>query len=368
MRHTATEKPKQSSDPRLATSEHGAALTGWRRPRGKKCQEKQPNCPTRKMQRTAKAAADFRRCRGRCAPSTIAADEHPQAARRFAPHNQRMHLAAPVHDPFGLIPGLAGDPQRLAQGLIDMQRIKQSTRKSILCLIDESGSLEVAIPEPFRVGFLITARPERLISDIRTLKRELPPRGKSGEFHAREDHPNTRAKIRALLCLNNEPRMHIVEWVKADFSPEFIVNGKLMALRDTNPLIASFALTASDIAAAASATGSPLVDIVAEASKGDILSEHRSREQAFSQVIGIAIQKQARIKRAPIGTRTEIRVSTRRKSQYPPLSFVDYWLWAYCRHSDSGDVEVLPDALKRRTTVRRMTESDVKYRAEKTAL
>ena len=52
-------------------------------------------------------------CRGRCAPSTIAADEHPQAARRFAPHNQRMHLAAPVHDPFGLIPGLAGDPQRL---------------------------------------------------------------------------------------------------------------------------------------------------------------------------------------------------------------------------------------------------------------
>jgi hypothetical protein len=52
-------------------------------------------------------------CRGRCAPSTIAADVHPQAARRFAPHNQRMHLAAPVHDPFGLIPGLAGDPQRL---------------------------------------------------------------------------------------------------------------------------------------------------------------------------------------------------------------------------------------------------------------
>ena len=34
--------------------------------------------------------------------------------RRFAPHNQRMHLAAPVHDPFGLISGLAGDPQRLA--------------------------------------------------------------------------------------------------------------------------------------------------------------------------------------------------------------------------------------------------------------
>lgn len=241
-----------------------------------------------------------------------------------------------------------------------MQRIKQSARKSILCLIDEAGSLKVAAPEPFRVGFLITAHPERLASDIRTLKSELPPRGKSGEFHASEDHPSTRAKIRALLSLNNEPRMHIVEWVKTDFSPEFIVNGRLTAFRDTNPLIASFALTASHIAAVASATGSPIVDIVAEASRNDIQSEHRSREQAFSQVIDIAIQKQAQIKRPPTGTRTIIRVSTRRKNQYPTLSFVDYWLWAYCRHSDRGDVNVLPDALRSRTTVRRMTESDVK--------
>ena len=248
-----------------------------------------------------------------------------------------------------------------------MQRIKQSTRKAILCLIDESGSPDVAIPEPFRVGFLITAWPERLVSDIRTLKRELPPRGKSGEFHAREDHPSTRAKIRALLCLNTEPRMHIVEWIKTDFSSEFIVNGKLMALRDTNLLIASFAVTASHIAAAASATGSPLVDIVVEASKADIRSEHRSREQAFSQVIGIAIQKQAQIKRAPIGTRTEIRVSTKRKNHYPPLSFVDYWLWAYCRHSDRGDVEVLPEELRNRTTVRRMREGDVKPHLEEIA-
>lgn len=245
-----------------------------------------------------------------------------------------------------------------------MQRIRRPTRKSFLILIDESGSIDLAIPEAFRVGFLITARPERLLSDIRTLKRELPPRGKSGEFHAREDHPSTRAKIRALLCLNNEPRMYIVEWIKTDFSPEFIANGKLKALSDTNILIASFALTASHIAAAASAAGIPLVDIVAEASKGDIRSEHRSREQAFSQVIGTAIQKQVLIKKAPIGTRTEIRVSTRRKSQYPPLSFSDYWLWAYCRHSDRGDVEVLPDELRDRTTVRRMTESDVKRHQE----
>jgi hypothetical protein len=241
-----------------------------------------------------------------------------------------------------------------------MQRIGQTAKNSILCLIDEAGSLNVAAPEPFRVGFLITARPERLASDIRTLKNELPPRGKSGEFHASEDHPITRSKIRALLSLNNEPRMHIVEWVKTDFSPEFIVNRRLTTIRDTNPLIGSFALTASHIAAAASATGSPIVDIVAEASRNDIKSEHRSREQSFSQVIEIAIQKQAQIKRPPIGTRTIIRVLTRRKDQYPILSFVDYWLWAYCRHSDRGDVDVLPDALRNRTTVRRMTESDIK--------
>lgn len=69
--------------------------------------------------------------------------------------------------------------------------------------------------------------------------------------------------------------MYIVEWIKAEFSPEFIVNGKLKALSDTNLLIGSFALTASEIAAAGSATGSPLIEIVSEASKGDILSEHR---------------------------------------------------------------------------------------------
>jgi len=40
---------------------------------------------------------------------------HPLAVRRFAPAIQRIHLTAPVHDPFGLIPGLAGDPQRVRQ-------------------------------------------------------------------------------------------------------------------------------------------------------------------------------------------------------------------------------------------------------------
>ena len=245
-----------------------------------------------------------------------------------------------------------------------MQGPRQSINSSMLCLVDEAGSLSITSPEPFRVGFLITGRPERLESDIRRLKMEVPPRGKSGEYHAREDHPSTRAKIRALLCLNDEPRMHIIEWDKTDFSAEFIVNGRLTVLQDTNPLIASFAITASHIAAAASANGRFIIDIIAEAAMSDIQSEHRSREQAFSKVLHIAFEKQAQIRRPPPGTKTVIRVSTKRKNQYAPLSFVDYWLWAYCRYSDRGDTEVLPDEIKRRTTVRRMTESDVKSHLE----
>ena len=241
-----------------------------------------------------------------------------------------------------------------------MQKTGQLIGKSLTCLIDESGSLSINSPEPFRVGFLVTCHPERLEYDIRTLKKELPPRGKSGEYHAREDHPSTRAKIRALLCLNDEPRMHIVEWSKTDFSPEFIVEDRLTVFRDTNPLIASFAITASHIAAAASANENFIVDIIVEAAAEDIKSEHRSREQAFSQVLQIAFEKQARIKRPPPETKTIIRVSTRRKGQYAPLSFADYWLWAYSRYSDRGDAQVLPDELRRRTSVNKMTESDVR--------
>jgi hypothetical protein len=50
-------------------------------------------------------------CRGRYAPSTIAADDHPQAARRAAPHNQRMQQTIPSASK--LASGLAPDPQRV---------------------------------------------------------------------------------------------------------------------------------------------------------------------------------------------------------------------------------------------------------------
>jgi hypothetical protein len=39
---------------------------------------------------------------------------HPLLARREAPRNQRIHLTASVHDPFGLMPRFAGDPQRVS--------------------------------------------------------------------------------------------------------------------------------------------------------------------------------------------------------------------------------------------------------------
>jgi hypothetical protein len=233
-------------------------------------------------------------------------------------------------------------------------------RRPLMCLVDEAGSIELASPEPFRLGFLLTTHPERLYYDINKLKVEIPPRSKSGEYHAREDHPDTRNMIRALLCLNNDLLMHIVEWDKADFSPDFFKNGRLNVMSDSNPLIASFAITASHIAGAALANGNPSIDFIVEGSKVDISSEHRSREQAFKQVLPIAIQKQLQIKRPSMRTSTIMRILTRRKQEFPVLSLVDHWLWAYCRYSDRGDKTVFPEELKRRTTIERMRECDIR--------
>lgn len=232
------------------------------------------------------------------------------------------------------------------------------TQQSMLCLIDEAGSILSSEKEPFRVGFLLTCRPDRLESDIRSLKRELPPRSKSGEYHAREDHPDTRAMLRRLLCLNNEPRMYIVEWAKEKFSQEFFKNGKLRVFKDTNPMIASFAIAASQIAVASSANGFFMIHVIAEAAQSDIQSEHRSRAQAFNSVLRTALKKQSAIKSPPPGTLTSIIDSTKRKREYPPLSFVDYWLWAYGRHADQGDEDVLPPNLMKRTIVELMTEKN----------
>lgn len=189
----------------------------------------------------------------------------------------------------------------------------RQTQHSMLCLIDEAGSILSSEKEPFRVGFLLTCRPDRLESDIRSLKRELPPRSKSGEYYACEDHPNTRAMLRRLLCLNNEPRMYIVEWAKEKFSQEFFKNGKLRVFQDTNPMIASFAIIASQITAAASANGFFMVHVIAEAAQNDIQSEHRSREQAFNSVLQTVLKRQYAIKAPPPGTQTLIKISTKKR-------------------------------------------------------
>ncbi len=238
--------------------------------------------------------------------------------------------------------------------------MNQNRPSTLFCLIDESGTLLASEKEPFRVGFLVTRHPDRLAHDIRSLKRELPPIGKHGEYHAREDHPYTREMLQRLLCLNTEPLMYIVEWIKEEFSKEHFEKGKLQVFKNTNPIIASFAIIASEFAAAASANGFSEIHVIAEAVKGDIKSEHRSREQAFNSVLRTVFEKQSTIKVPPPGTQSIIKVSTKRKKECPPLSFADYWLWAYCRHTDHNDEHALPPALKKRTYVERMTELSIK--------
>ncbi|GJQ22972.1 hypothetical protein BIY37_00810 [Candidatus Brocadia sapporoensis] len=95
-------------------------------------------------------------------------------------------------------------------------------QKSLVCLIDEAGSPKVTISNHSGSVFLLTFQLEHLISDLRALKTELSPRGKSGEYHACEDLLNTKSRIRALLCLHKELRMYIVERDKTKFSPDHI--------------------------------------------------------------------------------------------------------------------------------------------------
>jgi hypothetical protein len=232
-------------------------------------------------------------------------------------------------------------------------------RSEVCCLVDESGSLSRAITKPFRVGFLMTCRPERLQEDIRRLKRELPPRGRSGEYHAKEDDSQRRAMMRGLLCLNREPQMYIVEWRKDQFPDSAFVRGNLQVLADSNPLIASFAVTAADIATNFSAKGFSLVEIIVEATIPDLSSNHRAHRQALNQILPVMLEKQAKLGGAPDGTRTEIRVSTVRKKDCPILSFVDYWLWAYSRYQERQDRNVFPAELESRTHVRVMTQEEI---------
>ena len=196
----------------------------------------------------------------------------------------------------------------------------------LYCLVDEFGSWSRRGKVPFRVGFLMTCHPERLLEDINRLKREIPPRGKSGEYHAREDNSETREMLRKLLSLNREPRMLIVEWRVDQFSDGFFVNDKLRIFADSNPLIASFAVTTAEIAAAASAKGMSGIHVIVEAGKVDVSSEHRSQRQALNHVLPVMFQKQAKISPAPFGTKTVLQVSTLRKHECAPLSFVDSWL------------------------------------------
>jgi hypothetical protein len=81
-----------------------------------------------------------------------------------------------------------------------------------------------------------------------------------------------------------------------------------------------------------------------------------------AQTVGSIIETELRKQPRANGPPTVIKISTGTKTDYPLLSFVDYWLWAYCRHTDRHDNEVLPAALKDRTRVKRMSVSDFSSR------
>jgi len=153
--------------------------------------------------------------------------------------------------------------------------------------------------------------------------------------------------------------MYIVDWRKDQFPDTAFFKGKLQVFADSNPLIASFAVTAADIAANFSIKGFSLVEIIIEATIPDLLSNHRAHRQALNQVLPVMFEKQAKRGVAPDGSRTEIRVSTVRTKDCPILSFVDYWLWAYARHQDRQDRNAFPAELEARTHIRVMTPEEI---------
>lgn len=91
----------------------------------------------------------------------------------------------------------------------------------------------------------------------------------------------------------------------------------------------------------------------------DLSSNHRAHRQALDRALPVIFAKNANIASAPVGTSTEVRVSTVRKKDCPLLSFVDYWLWAYARRHDRQDPAVFPAELEARTHVRVMTPQEV---------
>ena len=68
--------------------------------------------PNQTLRRGSKLATDFNVVEEGSRPDQCAADDHPKAARHFAPHNQRLQqtMASSNKLAFGLAPG----PQRLA--------------------------------------------------------------------------------------------------------------------------------------------------------------------------------------------------------------------------------------------------------------
>jgi len=143
------------------------------------------------------------------------------------------------------------------------------------CFVDESGSPQRSEPRPYRIGFMLTCRPDELASDLRALNRETSPRSKTGRFHVREDESTTRTRLLQLLAIHPEPQLYVVEWRKETFSDRWFRSGRLTVFSDTNLAFGSVALAASEFVSSAAESGFSAVHFSVEATLADTRSEHR---------------------------------------------------------------------------------------------
>lgn len=224
--------------------------------------------------------------------------------------------------------------------------LTRTNHRILSCFVDESGTSARTDLKPYRVGFLLTCRPAELAADIRALKREIPPRSKTGQYHAREDGSQARTRLLDLLSIHREPMLYVVEWRKTTFSERWFRSGHLKVFSDAALGPASIALAGAEVVASA-AKRFRIIKFIAESAVVDSRSEHRACSQALQTTMRALLQRSSR----PREGATIVKLSTVRKVERPLLSLTDVWLWGLgdCEHPN-GAVR-LPASLRERTTI-----------------
>ena len=104
---------------------------------------------------------------------------YPLAVRRFAPTIKRIHLTKSVHDPFGLMPRFAGDPQRVRQRTNIMENPMNSADRQYMKL-----ALEEAKRQANRYGRGENKeRPDPLVGCVVVTRDGRVETGYRGEMH-----------------------------------------------------------------------------------------------------------------------------------------------------------------------------------------